>query len=327
MKKVLVMFIVLTGAVLNAAATEPAPTPAAAFDGSAPGGRQTALGQAFTAGSADAACVYYNPAGLADNAVNVLSITYEPTRQSELSTNDIFASETIKNRNFLFVALTGPKFAISWRPLANTTVRTSTGTDWQEDDIKVNAFTISTSHKHSDVLSSGLNLTYMTGQIGHSSLLAGVPALRLSDGYGLSLDYGLQFILGEQFRFGVNFKNIAGTMWWENYEKEQLPFTLRTGIAYNIANFMIFSADWETRYYRKQDKADLAHYGLEQALGNALRLRAGIWGDDLNNKETVHVTAGIGYLANNYDLSLAGEKYRLLETDVVRYVLSVNIPM
>lgn len=328
MKRYLLALALVSMIMPRAYAGAIAPTPYDAYDGIAPGGRQTAMGQAFTAGVADPANVYFNPAGLAANTSNILSATYEPTRQSNLSTNDVFASEAIRNRNFLFVCLTGPKFAISWRPLANTTISTSTAaSDWESDDIKVNAFTISTSHQHSTAVRSGLNLTYLTGQVAHSSLIGGIPTLKLSDGYGVALDYGLQMVLTDQFSIGVNLKNIAGTMWWESYEKEQLPFTSRFGAAYTISSVMTLTADWETRYYLKGDKVDITHYGLEQAIGSVLRLRAGMWGEDLNDQEKVHFSAGLGYLSSACDLSIAGEKYRVSTEDVVRYVLSLSISL
>jgi hypothetical protein len=58
-----------------------------------------------------------------------------------------------------------------------------------------------------------------------------------------------------------------------------------------------------------------------------VRLRAGIFGTDLNKQEETHLTAGLGYEQNKYRLSLAGEKYRLNMTDVYRYVFSLDLPI
>jgi hypothetical protein len=121
-------------------------------------------------------------------------------------------------------------------------------------------------------------------------------------------------------------------VWWDDYEAEQLPLVVRTGFSFEITQLTLFAADWEKRYYRKalQDTADdkaIAHFGIEQNLGKILQLRAGIYGPDLNDNETTHFTAGFGYQQNKYSLSLAGEKYRLNQTDVFRYLFSLDLPM
>ncbi|MHB9154668.1 MAG: hypothetical protein ACYC5N_03115, partial [Endomicrobiales bacterium] len=155
----------------------------------------------------------------------------------------------------------------------------------------------------------------------------GIPSINLADGNGFSADLGFVYALAPELRLGVNFQNLLGFMWWEDFEKDQLPFILRAGLAFQISEFMTFASDWEKRYYRGTDPVDLVHFGLEQNIGKWLSLRAGMYGKDLNDKETAHLSAGLGYKSNSYELSLAGEKYRLGDDDVYRYILSLNLPL
>jgi hypothetical protein len=71
---------------------------------------------------------------------------------------------------------------------------------------------------------------------------------------------------------------------------------------------------------------ELTHLGLEQSLGNILSFQIGIYGQDLS-KQKARTTAGVTYKQGNYLLSIAGEKYQLLNTDVYRYLFSLNIPV
>jgi hypothetical protein len=116
-------------------------------------------------------------------------------------------------------------------------------------------------------------------------------------------------------------------MWWENFEKDQLPFILNTGIDFQIKGSTNFTAEIEKRYYRKADDQSITKFGLEQWLDKTLVLRVGIFGTDLNNTDTSSLTGGLGYVQDAFDLSLAIEKYRLLQTDVSRIVVSVNVPL
>ena len=318
------LMLIVSAATLFAAAA--APTQYNSYDGFAPGARAIAMGGAFVAVADDASAVYYNPAGLADNEKGCVSITYEATRQSELTTAQIFAGESLSGSNLQNISFISAKGAFTWRPLANSTWQSSNGPDWEKNEVKINAYTVSASHQENQ-MRTGLNLTYMSGQIAQSSIKAGIPSVNISDGYGFAMDFGFLYTVSEQIRFGLNFKNLAGYMWWQDYEKDQLPFILKSGVDFQIKRFTNFSTEWEKRYYRKTDEQNITRFGIEQMLGNILALRAGIAGTDLNDKENSSFSGGIGYMQNAFELSLTAEKYRVDMNDVYRYVISVNIPI
>ncbi|MCX5778090.1 MAG: hypothetical protein NTU66_02545 [Elusimicrobia bacterium] len=331
MKKCLLLGICLIGFSIYADG-ETAPTRFDAYNGMVPDARAIAMGESFVAVGNTPSMAVYNPAGLAGITANLFSITLEATRQSELTTDQIFSGEALRNRSVQFLALTGPKGSLSWRPVSNETTKTMNGVDWIENEVKISALTIAAAQQNSPSAATGLSLSYLTGTIAQSSLTGGVPFMNLADGSGASADFGFLWTISPQLRAGLNLNNIFGMMWWDDYGSEQLPFSIRAGFSFQVADFLIFSSDWEKRYYRKDPDTNIGrtpeiiHFGIEQWLGKILALRAGTFSTDLNNKEAVHVTAGLGYSSAGYALSLAGEKYRVSQADVYRYVFSLDAP-
>lgn len=320
-------FFFTNGALLHA--KEQPPTTNLTYMGSMPGARQMAMGYAFCAVADDPSAVYYNPAGLAFITKNYLSTSFEAVRQSALTTDEIFQAEMLRNRNLIFLALVSPKGALSWRPLADSVWTDARGGNWAKNEFKVNMYTLSAGHKHSDTFYSGLNLSYIGGQIAQARIVNGIPDTNLADGSGFTTDLGLLFVPAERLHIGINMQNLFGMVWWDDFDNEQLPFILKTGFSFQLAQLFTFTTEWEKRYFRKagSEDTDIVHFGLEQNLGKILQVRAGAYGNNLNDNETAHFTAGFGYKQKGFAISLAGERYRLNGTDVAKYLFSLDIPM
>ncbi|MFH1368264.1 MAG: hypothetical protein ABII64_03960 [Elusimicrobiota bacterium] len=310
-------------------AKEPPPTSNLTYLGMMPGGRQMAMGYVACSIGDDPSSIYFNPSCLALNENNFVAVSYEAIRQSELKTEEIFQNEMLRNKNVVFLALLAPKGALSWRPLADSVWKTESAAGWEKNEFKINMFTLSAGHAHSDTAFSGLNLSYISGQIARASIMNGVPETDLSDGYGMTSDLGFLFTPADQLNFGVTLQNLFSYVWWDDFENEQLPFILRTGFSFHAGQVFTFATEWEKRYFRKagDDDTNIIHFGAEQSLGKYLKIRMGTYGKDLNDKESTRVTAGFGYILNDFSFSLAGEKYRINMTDVFKYLLSMNIPM
>lgn len=325
----LLILAVFFGAFSFAHARPESPATFNTYDGLAPGGRAIAMGQAFCAIGQDPATIYYNPAGLTTVEKQYFSSSFEVTRQSTLSAEQIFSSEMLRDTNLIFLGLISQSGAFSWRPLSDATIKTIDGANWQTTEIKVNSYTLSANHKEKDdKVSSGLNISYINGRIAQSGVKDNVPFANLADGNGFSIDFGTMYKISPEFRAGINLQNLAGFIWWDDYETDQLPFTLRTGFAFEIENFLTFASDWVKKYYRRSaGPEESIHFGLEQNLGNILKVRGGIYGKDLKSDDTTHISAGVGYNKNNYSLSLSGEKYKLEGTDVFRYLFSLDLPI
>ncbi|MCB4790750.1 MAG: hypothetical protein LHV68_02570 [Elusimicrobia bacterium] len=305
-----------------------APTQYNTFDGLPPGGRSLGLGYAYSTVGGDPSIIYFNPAGLGLSEDSLLSFSYEITRQSALTSDEIVQGEALQIRNLVFIGLSNPQGALSWRPLASDAIHIVSGLDKIDTQTKINAYTFSVKTKE-DKVYTGLNLTYLSGRIGQSKIINNIPSAVISDGNGVSLDLGTICKVSDELNVGLNLKNLCGFMWWDDYETDLLPFSIVTGFSFNISKFSIFAFDWEKRYYRKDDSSpqELTHIGLEQSLGNILSFQIGMYGPDLNNKNLSRFTGGISYQKGSYKLSLAGEKYMVSSNDVYRYLFSLNIPV
>ena len=89
----------------NAFAGGPAPTRYDTYNGFAPGARAVAMGGAFCAVADDPTAIYYNPAGLSELSKGSFAMTYEATRQSELTTSQIFSGESLRAKNIQYISL------------------------------------------------------------------------------------------------------------------------------------------------------------------------------------------------------------------------------
>lgn len=304
-----------------------APTRFTSFDGKAPGGRALAMGLAYTSIADDSSSVYFNPAGMANIAGNTLAFSYEIGRQSDLGYDELFSAETLRNSNLMFLSLANENGGFSWRPLADYTDRSESGLNWEENEVKVSAYTFSVSHKNNKRLISGMNLSYLSGRIGQARIENSVPSVNISDGNGVTADLGFLYLASPQLQLGLTLQNLLGFMWWADFEPEQLPLTARAGFAYRIEELFTFTSDWEQHYYRKDGgTVSVTHFGIEQRLG-LIALRGGMYGEDLNDQEKTHYTAGLGYDKDKYRLSIAGEKYKVDQKDVFRYLFSLDLPL
>jgi len=327
MKKLLLTGFIVSVAVSSVLARPLAPVAYNAFDGIAPGAHALGMGLAAVAVGNDTSDVYYNPAGLALlKADNMLGISFEAARQSELNTDQLFSQDTLKDTNITMLSLCNSKGALSWRPIANYTSSSTTSGGWSNNEVHIDAFTLSATQTD-DKITNGLNLSYLYGRIGHAAIDNGVPSANIANGNGISLGYGLLYNLSPMFRFGISANNICAFMWWDDFEAQQLPFSFRAGIAYQLSNMVTFAYDFEKEYYRDDPILTQNHFGLEQNIGDILKLRLGVYGPNMNDLEVTHYTAGLGYSKDNVSFDLSGEKYRLDNSDVYRIVLGLSVPL
>ena len=79
--------------------------------------------------------------------------------------------------------------------------------------------------------------------------IGGTPFAQTSSGNGFTMDIGIMAPLRGNIYAGVNFENVFGIMWWENYDFDQLPFGIRTGLGYIAGTFNLL-VDWHKKFYR-----------------------------------------------------------------------------
>lgn len=300
------------------------------FDGVPTGAKAMGMGFAFSSVADDASTIYYNPAGLATLDKSYLSASYEIGRYSSLPNEQAFSSSPIQTSGFQFLALTSGKGAISFRPLSDMTVHTANGNNWTTTQSQINAYSLSAARKGEDGIFAGLNINYLSGTIAQSSMVNNVPSALITNGRGISLDIGFLYEIAKYATAGINFQNLLGTMWWDNYDKQQLPFGIKGGLSFKLTGNSLLAVDLGKQYYRNENPGPdetVTHIGFEQALSGAMRLRLGAYGPDLKNQDTTSLTYGLGFDLSGYKISLAGEQYKVSGTGVNRYVMSLDLPI
>ncbi|MBI4395977.1 MAG: hypothetical protein HY548_02705, partial [Elusimicrobia bacterium] len=175
----------------------------------------------------------------------------------------------------------------------------------------------------------GLNLSYLNARRGFAQAAGGQPpVLELADGHGFSMDMGFQ-VKRDFITTGLSFFNIPGIIYWNRYKPDQMPVLMRAGAAFHPVAAFAFVTDYEKRFYRGGlPKPDFLHIGMELTAISWLQVRAGTYGEDLNNAEKTYYTGGFSVSSSkNHRLDFALRTYRLLNERVYNYFLSILLPL
>jgi hypothetical protein len=327
MKKIKALFLsfLLTGLAQNSFAGKP-PTQPNSYDGAAPTARTMAMAGAATglAGFSDA--YYYNSAMYGfSSAATKAEVSGVVVRQSDVIPSQVARMDPSGQglTSFIMVKDTG---ALIWQALSDNTIsNTYDDGSWHKTETYINQLIIAAGQKNDKGTSIGINFTYLYGKIGESSLVSGVPYSNMASGNGFALDLSFAYPAGKNVFFGVNFKNIAGFMFWDDYNTEQLPLIIRTGTGYHMKGFL-FATDYEKRFYRFGDlQEEYVRIGLEQYINSAVCLRAGAVSNDSFDTDSLQYSYGIGFRIGGYELSFAGEQSKIYDDkSFVRYMLSFS---
>lgn len=182
------------------------------------GARSISMGGAFTAVANDPYAVFYNPGGLSWlDETPAFATSY-----SFLEFNRVHASAAwgqSLSENF------GLGFGVNSFSTGNFMSRDVFGTPLKEmTDFEI-ALTGAASYKL-EFASIGMAVKYLRHSLTGSEYSAD----------GFSFDLGSKFNIADLFTFGVAIQNFSGVMFWNSLNKETniLPFTVRTGIAFEF---------------------------------------------------------------------------------------------
>lgn len=320
---ILLLFFVNTSVVF---AKKP-PTMPNSYDSCGLSARSFAMGHSGAAmpGSLDG--IFYNSASLGFN--NNENIQIEAAtfiiRNTDLEKNNLFYANPI-DLGFTSFVINQKQGAISWRTFSANSIETRDGNNFYKKDEHIKAITISAASVNEKGVSFGLNLSYLYGTLAESSVYNGTPFAQTSSGNGFTMDIGMMAPIKGNLYAGINFENIFGIMWWENYDFDQLPFGIRAGLGYILGSFNLI-ADWNRKFYRFGNIEDdnLFSVGVEQAIGNILTLRVGAKGSSIKEKEKIRYTYGAGLNISIISLSIAGENYKLNDETVSQYSVSLKL--
>ena len=302
-----------------------APTQPNSYDGIAPTARAMAMGGAAAAQMVTKDAPYYNSAALSFMSGVHANLSAVITRTSDAPLSDI-AKIDPAGQGLTSAFLIKDTGAFMWQALSDNTIRTKNADgSWRQVETYINAITFAAGQKNDQGFSIGLNMTYLYGKIGESSVnSSSEPYANIASGNGFALDLSFLIPMGYGTYFGLNLKNLAGFMFWNDYDIEQLPFTVRAGVGY-IYKGLAFDMDWDRKFYRFGSLPESAYYvGIEQSLSNFFVFRAGVSYDENFNSENMKYTYGLGFHIQGYELSFASEQYKISNEDFRKYMLTFN---
>lgn len=316
---------------------EKAPVRFDAFDGGRVGARAQGMGFAFTAIADNADAPFWNPAGLSKLPSNLFTVSLDVVRQSRLSTAEIIEGEPLRGRSLTYLAFAGQNGALGFRPMADideTIILDAAdpNNNFERRQVKINSFFISAGSEYNEAMTIGLNIHYLNGRLSVLRVKTGeTNSANIDDGNGYTLDWSLMYNATEFLNIGITGQNLPGAIFWGDYAKTILPAILRVGVAMELPRMLILSYDYEKRFYRDGIfRPRLNHFGIEQALSPYLRIRGGIYGEDLNEIGKTRYTAGLGFVQKGYFIDIAMEKYDQEKSGkferVYDYLVSFNFP-
>ena len=323
-KFLLVIFLIFTIATVSFA--KKPPTMPNSYDSTGVSARSFAMGYTGAALPGSLEGVYYNSAGLGFNTNEKIQIEASAIiiRNTDLDNNLMSYSDPI-DLGFTSFVVNQKQGAISWRTFSSNDVKIEDGSNFYKKSEHIKAVTLSAANVNEHGVSFGLNLSYLYGTLAESSITDGTPFAQTSAGNGFTMDIGMMAPVKGNIYFGVNLENVFGIMWWENYDFDQLPFGIRTGIGYIAGTFNLI-ADWHKMFYRFGDieNDNLYSVGIEQAIGSVLVLRAGAQTASIDKTDEIKYTYGAGINISIISVSFAGETYKIENENVAQYSISIK---
>lgn len=303
-----------------------APTLPNAYDGAVPGARSLAMGSVGTGMPLSNESFYYNAAALGNTYGTRFELGIIMSRSSDAQPNEVAVFEPSGNGLVSAVAI-NKEGALVWNSLSDYSyVSYDNDGGWDKTETVINALTIAAGKKNDRGFNMGLNLTYLYGKIGETSY-NGITKLsdsNIASGNGFTFDMSFMYPAGQSLYFGINFKNIAGFMFWDDYNTEQLPFSIRTGTAYVLRGFVL-AVDYDKKFYRFGDlNEDTVHFGLEQYLNNFACVRGGIVSDNDFDTDSMRYSYGIGIKIKGYEIDFAGQQYKIDDEQFSKFMLSLS---
>ncbi|MDR2192588.1 MAG: hypothetical protein LBO62_06910 [Endomicrobium sp.] len=302
-----------------------APTQPNSYDGIAPTARAMAMGGAAAAQMITKDAAYYNSAALAFMSGAHADISAVIMRKSGASPSEV-AKIDPSGQGLTSAFLIKDNGAFMWQALSDNTIKVQNPDgSWRQVETYINSLTFASGQKNDYGFSVGLNMTYLYGKIGESSVNSlGEPYSNIGSGNGFALDLSFLVPMGYGTYFGLNLKNLAGFMFWNDYNIEQLPFTIRAGFGY-VYKGLAFDIDWDRKFYRFGSLPESAYYmGIEQSLSNFFVFRAGASYDENFDSDPIKYSYGLGFHIKGYELSFASEQYKINDKDFSKYMITFN---
>ena len=255
------------------------------------GGRETAMGGAFTAQTGDINSLYYNPAGLANMERKQLFFMnnnyFADFRQNYIGYGTSIKQQSIR-LGFSFNYFNFGRYEhirINTENFEPIRIGTLSANSW--------SMNFGAAKRIFSSINSGLALKLISIDLGNYEKTS------------YAADLGFQYKnLQENYDLGIAFTNIGRHIRFVKVN-ENLPFTVKAGGAYHFNDMFTISLD-----LKKSVKDDIEiGAGIEMRLFNILSLRTGY-----NNaaEEGNNITYGMGFKFSDWDIDYSYNPYGIL---------------
>jgi hypothetical protein len=288
-------------------------------------GRTTAANLASPAAGSE------NPAALNDGKQNVSYATaIVGMGDGSVPKEAVRQNDALRDKTLQYFSMQGEKGVIFYEPLSRFDQVQSIDNvpgGINNVDYQANALGVAGAETWGKG-SFGLSLAYLWSSLASTMHVAGQPdQSHLDTSDGVRLNFGFRQPTGP-LMWGVVFQNMPGFLWGSSYKRQMLPPSVRVGNTWRAYPGILFSVDWERRFYNEGGHAqNLLYIGSEIFSGDSFVLRVGAFGTNLDQSDKRHFTAGIGYRPHpGLEISYAYERYEIDDLAVNRSVVSLKYP-
>ncbi|PID30884.1 MAG: hypothetical protein CR982_00775 [Candidatus Cloacimonadota bacterium] len=307
------------------------------------GARATGMGNAFVALADDATASYWNPAGLAFQEGQELSLMHANWLPGfNLKNDDMYYNFVAYKHNIPGLGTVGGNIVFFY---LGEMIRTSQANEYEGVFTTYEtAITLSYGTDLSDDLAIGLNTKFIYSHLADQ----GAGSEKGSGtGHSVALDLGLMYLVNEDLSLGLNLSNMGPKISYIDYEQaDPLPTNLKIGASYYLFsdefNSLVITADINKLIVRRgidtnndgEIKGDeynesdpiykalftswssdddgikdvIWGIGAEYWYSDMVALRGGYWKDDLGKISAGTVGASFRYGDYIFDLSYLLEK-------------------
>lgn len=327
------------------------------YHGPPPGARSLGLGNAAIALADEPFTSFYNPASLCFLKSSVVVFDFHYARGGARQ----YDLPNVKGVTLDFVGMLNQSGGLSWHPLTRRTFEAETTYydqaygdtvsvisryEYRADEVYSTMTTLTT--EQFDVLLRrpllGINLKYLRAQCAEAKVIRAGDAIvdatsNIDSGNGFGVDVGFSYAT-EIFLFGLSVKNAFSRVYWKDYDTDNIPMVIGTGISYMAAERATMSTDfrydWESKktgcfsglelnlLRKKASKTKHRPVGEtapeEPPRGNIVR--AGVRIPDLSNAGEITYSIGYAYRFSRirFDIAFMGEQEQIKEGEFASQV-------
>jgi len=254
--------------------------------------RAAAMGGAFTLVGTGASSMFYNPAGMTEQHVNIDFFSTQTNWLADISYYTLGVTKKLGNFGVIGFSMQTSDYGsiIGTRVADNTAGFIETG----NVEVEALAMGISFAKSLTDRFSVGGQVKFVSQSLGNTLMPDGAEKLNKTD--GLAYDFGTIYYPGiKSFRFGMGVRNFSKNFKYED-DSFPLPLTFTMGVALDVMDFVgSFGENHnllvEVDAVHPIDYTERVNMGIEYGFKKIFFLRGGY----KFNHDTEGLSLGVGF--------------------------------